>query len=163
MKKLIVIISSIVLIGLASSEANAQVRFGGGLAYGEGISDIGISANALFDLGGSIDVQPSFTYFLTSSLTTFWEINGDVHYNFSDSESTDFYAIGGLNVTHFGVNLDIFGVQASGAVNEIGANLGLGATFNKGANISPFAELKYVVSNIDQLVISAGVRFWFKP
>jgi len=42
---------------------------------------------------------------------------------------------------------------------ELGLNLGLGANFHiSNEKILPFAELKYVISDFDQLVIFAGVK-----
>lgn len=159
MKKLLVIISSIALIGLVSSQANAQVRFGGGLAFGEGVEELGITANALIGLSEKVDIQPSFTYYFTPSIISYWELNADVHYSITSSDAVDLYAIGGINYSRFGFELDIFGIPVDASASEVGANLGLGANFSKGNSITPFGEIKYVVSDLDQLVITAGVRF----
>ena len=82
-----------------------------------------------------------------------------MHYSLTSSDAIDFYAIGGVNYSRFGFELDLFGIPVEASASEVGANLGLGANFSKGNNITPFGEIKYIVSDLDQLVITAGVRF----
>ena len=151
MKKLLYVMLLMGVLCTMSNLAEAQVRFGAGLAYGDFPEELGITANALVDLPGPIDVQPSLIYYLIDGSRTIWELNGDLHYSFFES-TANVYVIAGLNLTRQGF-------EGSEGVTELGLNLGIGATFLESGPISPFAELKYVVGDLDGIVLSGGVRF----
>lgn len=152
------VLFTVLLVGLLASVSNfaqAQVRFGGGLAYGFDAEEAGITVNALVGLSDQFDLQPSFIYYFAGEGVTFWELNADAHYTFSSAGPVNLYAIGGLQLAYIG--FDVFGISANDT--DLGVNLGVGATFAPGAAISPFAELKYTVSGFEQLAISGGIRF----
>jgi outer membrane protein X len=90
--------------------------------------------------------------------TSFWELNGNVNYYFLNDQPVSVYGLAGLNITNVKVKYDAFGSDYSNSDSEFGLNLGLGANFHVG-NILPFAELKYTISDFDQLVFMMGVKF----
>ena len=144
---------------MMTNQAEAQVRFGGGVAYGFDIEEIAISANALVGLNEKLAIQPSFNYYFVGEGVTFWELNGDLHYSLTGSETLDLYALGGISIVRTAIEAVIFGVPFSVSDTVIGLNLGVGANFGSGGNITPFGELKYTVGDASQLVLSAGIRF----
>ncbi|MBF8149129.1 outer membrane beta-barrel protein [Winogradskyella sp. F6397] len=170
-QKLFIITLSLVLTCLFSNTTNAQdidTNIGGMLAYGTEIENIGIGANAEFGIADKISISPSFIYYLPKEegpvKVTWFEFNANVNYYFIQDEQFDVYGLGGLNYTNVNVKFDTnafggFGGNASGSDGRIGLNLGGGANLKLNGNITPFAELKYVIIDGGQLVLAAGVRF----
>lgn len=165
MKKIIV---TLCFVCFTSFLINAQddMRIGVLLGYGSEIESFGIGVNAEFPIIENLTISPSFMYFLPKDQefikTTIFEINGNANYYFVETESLSFYGLGGLNYTSVKVEVEDFGFgfgNVSGSDGKIGLNIGAGANFNMGSNWMPFAELKYVLSDFDQLVINAGVKF----
>lgn len=161
----------IVLLGMLfvafSASAQSETRIGGMLAYGSEIENIGIGANAEFPIMENLTVAPSFIFYLPKDedvvKMNMWEINANAHYYFISIDNLSFYGLGGLNYSHVKVETDFgsfLGIgDTSSSEGKIGFNLGAGANFDLGKNWLPFAELKYVVSDFDQIVLAAGVRF----
>ncbi|MBT0606704.1 outer membrane protein [Aequorivita echinoideorum] len=143
--------------------AQNDIKLGGFLAYGSEIENLGIGVNAEFGIIENLSVVPSFIYYLpkneNSVKLNWWELNGDVHYTVLPTESVNLYALAGLNYTHVSVEIDGFDFGSEGSDGNIGLNLGAGVDFNLDGNILPFAELKYVIMDPGQLVVSGGVKF----
>lgn len=162
---------SIVFTGFFSKTVNAQdieTRIGAMLAYGTEIENLGIGANAEFGILDKISISPSFIYYLPkdngSINVTWFEFNANGNYYFMQDEKFDVYGLAGLNYTHVSVKYDGpsfegYGGDISNSDGRIGLNLGGGANLNLSGNITPFAELKYVIIDGGQLVIAAGVKF----
>ncbi len=149
-----------------TSFSQTETKLGALLAYGTEIENIGVGANAEFPIIEKLTISPSFIYYLPkdeSGIKINWfEVNANANYYFLDEENIDVYGIGGLNYTNVKVKYDgdsIFGDDLSVSDGRIGLNLGGGTNFNIGSNITPFAELKYVIIDGGQLVIAAGVKF----
>jgi outer membrane protein X len=158
----LIIFSLIPQIGKAQIETNV----GGMLAYGTEIENLGIGANAEFGILDNLSISPSFIYYLPKEngpiKINWFEFNANANYYFMQDEKFDVYGIGGLNYTSVKVKYDgstLFGQDYSSSDGRIGLNLGGGANLNLDGNITPFAELKYVIIDGGQLVIAAGVRF----
>jgi|SRR5690606_17057914 len=163
MKKIICGISFILLSSLYTT-AQTDTRIGALLGYGSEIESVGIGVVGEIPLFESFTIAPSFVYFFPRDQvfvkTSIFEVNGNLNYYFMELESFAFYGLGGINYTTVKVEADGFGLgDYSESEGKIGANIGGGATFNFGKNWIPFAELKYVVSDFDQLVINAGIKF----
>ncbi len=148
------------------SYAQEDTRIGVFVGYGSEIESIGFGANAEFPIADKLTIAPSLMYFLPNDTefikTTIFEVNGNVNYYFADSDALSFYALGGINYTSVKVKVDDFGFGIGGgsaSEGKIGLNLGAGANFNIDKNWMPFAELKYVLGDFDQLVLVAGVKF----
>lgn len=118
---------------------------------------MGINLNAEIFIKDKIAISPKFTYYFTGSNTTFWELNGDVHYYFQGGDS-GVYGIGGLNISHSAVDFVFLGVPISASDSKFGLNVGAGYTIALEGPIIPFGELKYIISDFDQLVLTAGIR-----
>lgn len=165
MKKFITTLCFVCFTSLVST-AQEDTRIGGFLAYGSEIKSVGFGANAEFPIIENLTIAPSFIYYLPKDedviKTTIFEINGNANYYFMNDDSIGFYGLAGINYTSVKVEVEDFGFGFGGASSsegKIGLNLGAGANFNIGKNWMPFAELKYVVSDYDQLVLLAGVKF----
>ncbi|WP_420318096.1 outer membrane protein [Ekhidna sp.] len=154
MKKLIFTLLLVTVISLAS---NAQSRVGVGLAYGAEIESAGIGVNGEFAASSQINIAPSFIYYFKKDNVTWWELNGNINYIFSENSAT-IYGIAGLNLTGVSVDLSDFG-GGKQSDSELGLNIGIGANFDTGGSLMPFAEAKYVLGNADQLSLFGGVRF----
>lgn len=150
MKKLLLI----ALMSVGFSHLQAQTKFGGQLDYStSSVASFGIGANAEIFINDNMSIAPSFVYYFpkesVSGVTqTYWAINGDFHYYFTD-DSPKFYGIGGLSFFNSSASVSGYG----GSASTFGINLGAGANFG-----APFAEIKYN-SPMAALVITAGFRF----
>jgi outer membrane immunogenic protein len=160
MKKLFVLM----VISLACYGGSyAQTRVGGILAYGSEVDQWGLGINAEFFLNDRMSIQPNILLYFpekrNNARYTFWELNGDFHYYFYDEQGISVYGLGGLNLLagKRKSDSDFFDGEDDTAT-ELGLNLGLGANFTVG-NVLPFAELKYVVGDAQQAVISLGIKF----
>lgn len=134
------------------------------LGYGSKIENIGLGANAEFELSEKLKIAPGFLYYFTDDhefvKTNLWELNGNLNYYFIDSNEIGVYGLGGLNYTHVSVKTDIpFGGNYSDSSGKIGVNLGAGLNYHITERLSPFAELKFVISNYDQLVAMIGMKY----
>lgn len=157
----------IVSLGFAfSAQAQENTRIGGFLAYGTEIENIGIGANAEFPIMENLTISPSFIYYLPKKeymvRVNWFEVNANANYYFVNQDNMSVYALGGLNYSSVKVSFDddygIFG-NYSDSDGRFGLNLGGGINFKIGGNITPFAELKYVIIDGGQLVAGAGVKF----
>jgi outer membrane protein X len=152
----------------------AQMTLGGGLAYGTEIENLGIDVTGQYFINDNIAIEGSFTYYLPKDFGNglgndykikWYEINADVNYYFSEGNVSP-YGVGGLNMAFVSVPyVDVNDYLGGGdgvsykTNSEIGLNLGVGADFDLGSNITPFGQIKYVLGDADQLQILGGVRF----
>ena len=162
-----------------TQNTNAQTTLGGGLAYGSEIENIGIDLTGQYFIKDNLAIEAAFVYYFPKDFgdglssvdgedykIKWYEINANVNYYFNMTGNIKAYGLGGLNMSIVSVptfNLgSIFGGGA-GVKNEstskIGLNIGGGADFDLGKNFTPFAQIKYVLSDFDQLQILGGVRF----
>jgi outer membrane immunogenic protein len=154
------------LATVVSLTASAQTRIGGMLGFGSEIESLGIGALGEFMIKDNMGISPQLFFFFGKSegdvKTSMWEINGNFNYYFLQ-ESVDLYGILGLNIASVKVKYDgpvIPGFSFSTSDTEIGLNLGLGANFPvSNDRILPFGEIKYTISDFDQLCIFGGVKF----
>jgi len=148
----------LILCSFLTLAAVGQKSIGAGLAFGSEIETLGIGFNAEFDINKEIDISPSFIYYFKNNNVSVWELNGNVNYIFN-AEGPIFYGIAGLNITGVKQNRDFpFNDRSD---TDLGLNLGVGASFSQVGSVIPFAEIKYVLSNYDQLSIFGGVRVPF--
>lgn len=152
-----------------STGAFAQFSVAGGLSFGTQIENIGIFARGAYDFTDVIRGNATINFFLGESAgeggfsasTNLWTVNFDGHYLLVEEDAINVYALAGLNLSTIRVKFDdptgIIG-NFSESTTEIGFNAGGGIEFPL-ETLIPFAEVKYVISDFDQLVIMAGVRF----
>ncbi|MEM6831471.1 MAG: hypothetical protein AAGA66_10020 [Bacteroidota bacterium] len=160
MKKNIITLAILLLLGVAAFPSLGQAKVGAGLGFGSEVESLGIGINGEFPTANSrIIISPSFILFFPDVIN-FWELNGNMNYVFSRSSAT-VYGILGLNIARAGFD-DIstpFGTVEGQSDTDLGLNIGVGVNFDIGSNVTPFAEMKYAISDFDQLVIFGGVRF----
>jgi len=77
-----------------------------------------------------------------------------VHYALFSQANAKVYSLTGLNY----ISQEISGGGSSISASETGLNLGGGAEFGLGF-ATLYTELKYAISDWDQLDLSAGLRF----
>ena len=136
------------LLGFANL-AQAQFRIGPSISFGTD-TDLGIGVKAKFDLDDQFKISPSFNLLSTGDVSIF-EINGDVHYAFSDNGNVMFYGLGGLNIAV------VSGDSVSNT--DIGLNLGAGGEYVIADKFNAFTEAKFGLGGAEQLLISAGIYF----
>jgi len=166
MKTIKTILLILCLAGI-SNVSNAQIRLGPLVAFGTD-TDLGLGVKAKFDLNDKFKISPSIIYLggdketigASSVKSSFIEINGDVHYAFSETESVLFYGIGGLNIITGSVKISGTGIiDGKTSDTDVGLNLGAGAEFGIADKFDAFAEAKFGVGGAEQLLISAGGYF----
>jgi outer membrane protein X len=156
MKRILLTLTFVAVVSLASQ---AQTRLGAGFGWGSEIEELGIGINGEFFVKDNISINPGFIFFLVDDgpfdKQNFWTFNANGNFYFHDSESVSVYGIGGLNLStysyEFGDNED--------SNTELGINLGIGSNFDVGGSVMPYAELKYVLGDFDQLVLFFGAKF----
>lgn len=165
MKKMIASLSLVCLTSLVTI-AQEETKIGGFIAYGSEIESVGFGVNTEFPILENLTIAPSFIYYLPNDeefiKTSLFEINGNANYYVLNDGSFAFYGLAGINYSSVKVEVEDFGFGFGGASSsdgKIGLNLGAGTNFNIGKNWMPFAEIKYVLSDYDQLVLLAGVKF----
>jgi len=166
----------IIAITLFTINTKAQKTVGGGLAYGSEIENIGIDITGQYFIKAPLAIEVSFTYYLpkdfgdsSSDFKIKWsELNANVNYYFKVNGNIKPYGLGGLNMSFLTIPTFNIGSIFSGGngfenktQSKVGLNIGGGADFDLGKNYTPFAQLKYVIGDADQLQILAGVRFKF--
>jgi outer membrane immunogenic protein len=160
MKKVFLLTALSVILSFA---AQAQIRIGGFLGFGTEVENPGLGINGEFTINDKVSISPNLLFYFPKKnggvKQSVWELNGNVNYYFVSDNSFSFYGLAGLNVTNVKVKYNnFFGYDGSASDSELGLNLGIGANFTAG-NILPFAEMKYTISDFDQLVIMAGIKF----
>lgn len=137
--------------GPAASEVEAQIALGAQGSWGSS-ADFGIGGRALFNIpGNNLEAVGSVDVFFPDGDVNWLDANANVFYHFhlTDSPSVLPYLGGGLNLAH---------LSNDASATEAGLNLGGGVRF-PGGGITPFVELRGVISDADQLVISGGILF----
>ena len=166
MKKIFTTLCFIVF-SILSTTAQDNTRIGGLIGYGSEIENLGFGINAEFPIAENLTIAPSFIYFLPneeSSIlkTTIFELNANANYYFITDDTFGVYGLAGINYTSVKVKVEDIGFgfgDASSSDGKIGLNIGAGTNFNLGKSWMPFAELKYVLGDFDQLVLVAGIKF----
>ena len=167
MKKLILILFALVLLtGFSSLKTNAQeIKLGGGLVFETGKPPLGLQFKGTYgldmlleNLAGSVEFGIFFPQTKKNWKYNRWAIDIDGNWTFWNTGDFDFYAVGGLNITHYSKKY-----TSNTYVDEVatkpGLNMGAGVNFNFSSNMSAFSEFKYIISNYDEAVFNLGVLF----
>jgi hypothetical protein len=138
-----------VLLGgaLVGVPVRGQVSLGVGLCYGSYPKEAGLDLRVLQSFTREVRGALDFEYFFTGLGTSFWTLDANVHYIFTENRRAGqrIYGIAGLQ-------------YARQSISEIGLNIGIGGETRLDFG-SLFGEVKYVLGNWDQLVLTAGLRF----
>ncbi len=157
-KSLVMVALMLCLVGVESASAQG-FRWGPELSLGTD-TDFGIGGRVEFDLTGPpLTVIGSFDYYFPDGSVDYWEINGNLVYNFDipSAPTVTPYAGGGLDIAHAswdGGN----GVGDSYSDTDPGLNLLGGARFDAGS-IMPFVEMKFTIEGVEQFVVTGGILF----
>ncbi|MCD8408848.1 outer membrane beta-barrel protein [Tenacibaculum finnmarkense] len=166
--------------------ANAQFKIGGKLAYGTEIKSLGLGVKATYPINDKLTASGELNYFFESDessentmgsysfggysnsvtndrSTKLITFNTDLHYSLPFS-SFDFYAIGGVNFSNVSIESSSSGggmssTPFSNSETFVGLNLGIGGFIPINNDLDFFSELKYIASDFNQLVFSAGVLY----
>lgn len=162
-----IFIVTVLLSSLVTINTNAQdIRIGGGLVIGTDRPNIGFKVNGTYGMDfllENLSAGAAFTMFIPSSpgATTFnrWAIDIDGHYEFFETSGFNFYAIAGLNFSHYSTKATVLGITTKTASTKPGLNIGAGAIYDWKDNIKAFSEFKYIASNFNQAEFTIGVLF----
>ena len=157
------------VISLYGQDASGKFNIGTGIGLGTEIETIGLGITGQYFITNEIAVQGNLTIFFPNNeidgvvdvTRRFSEINMNGVYYFDLESIVRPYALAGINIGIVGVDFepdDLFEDQSEG---EIGLNLGGGVDLLVHEELTPFAQLKYAISDYDQLVIFIGVRYNF--
>lgn len=150
---------------LISMGSQAQFRAGAGLGFGTGPDDLAINLNGeyLFDDQWSAEAHLSFFFVENPPVgdAGFWMIDFDAHYHFSDVEGGGLYALGGLNIATSTAEVNLFGVERSSSDTSVGLNLGAGYVLDLDRQFIPFGDVRYIISEVDQVFIRVGAKYSF--
>ena len=153
-------IALITFFSLFSCRVHAQdISLGGGLGYGTQINNVGINFRGDVKFYNQWSITPHFNIFFNrkdDQVTNKWNaLNVDGHYFFEIDQTWSVYPIFGVNIAT--VSQKINGITFSNT--DVGINLGFGSEYNFDRRLSGFGELKYVISDADQLVITFGLLY----
>lgn len=167
----------IVLLMATVSTSYAQsgdIDLGVGLLFGSGVTgidpvdnDLGIKVDGVYTINEDFRAVAGFGFYFPHEeggfKQTIWELNFNGNYLFTSEDDLNFYGLAGINIT--GISFDqeqqnfngmTFGGSSSST--EFGLNVGAGVEYDLDF-AGLFGELKYVLSDADQLAIGAGLRF----
>jgi len=160
MKKLTVLFTLIFSLTIIS-QVNAQIQAGAALMYGSEIEELGLQANGTFNFTGNIRGALDIGFFFADDAgdleTSFWTINTNGHYLIPGIPKANVYGLAGLNFATTSVEGNTAFGSIDDSTTELGLNLGGGAELPLGG-VNIFSEVKYVVGDADQLVLTGGVR-----
>jgi outer membrane protein X len=170
MKKTILFVAMIMLVGVVAQEVKAQgaKRIGAQIAYGTKDLNLGFGARGEFNITDNISIVPKFTYYLGKSeggaSVKGWALDADAHYFFT-TDGLNFYALAGLAYSSLSFSSPSYTIPGFGTVgggdvsdSKLALNLGGGVNFAQSESLVPFAEIRYNTW-FEAVLISAGVSF----
>jgi outer membrane protein X len=137
----------------------AQFAARGGLSYGTEAEHIAIHLGGEYEITEDITGAATFNYYLTGDDYNYWGLNFDGHYIFEQDSGLELYPLAGLNFSHWGFDSGIPGLDFS--ETKLGLNVGGGVRYPVSDQISLIGEVKYILSDFDQLVITAAALYFF--
>jgi outer membrane immunogenic protein len=156
-------LTATVALALSANDALAEPRVGAALVYATDIEEVGLQLNGYYGLGDvlpGLRVGAEFSYYFAEDPLTFWTLDLNGQYRFIEPGPFGAYGIAGLDIAHAAVDLDLGPLgDASSSSTEIGLNLGIGAEYAVTENVEIYAEVKYVISELDQAVLAIGGRY----
>ena len=149
----------LILLLISSISFAQEYRGGGGFSYGTVAKNAGLNFRGDIRFQNLWSVTPHFNWFFSkekAGITKRWNaLNIDGHYIFTLEEFWTIYPIAGINFAT--VSQKVNDITYSNF--DIGINLGFGSEYNFAKRLSGFGEVKYVISNADQAVITLGVLY----
>ena len=142
-----------------TATGQAQFQFGGGGTSTANFNQFGLQAKGQYTVDETWRGAADFNY-LFANVGSAWEINLNGHYQLTAlEEGPQLYALAGLSVYRYTVNLgtSIFGDLGRVGATDVGLNLGAGANMPLG-NLTGYAEAKFAVGGA-QFGLAVGVLF----
>jgi len=173
--QLIIFLSIISLSGL-----DAQFnRFGGGLSFNSPMNTVdldignpGFNARGVFEINDDFFVIPELTFQMpkkksyndgSQKKTILVNVQANVTYTLATEGTLLFYALLGPSLTSVHTNWDTDNPDfETGMEFAPGLAIGTGIEMIVEKDINAYAQIKYIVSNYQQLVISIGVHYYFE-
>lgn len=167
--KILVLSTLFILTASTGFAQTGDIKIGGGLIFGSGVTgidpvdnDLGIKLDGIYTINEDFRAGANLGFYFPHEQNGFeqtvWELNFNGNYLFYSEEELLLYGLGGINITSISFDQSNQGYSASGSDSEFGLNIGGGLEYGVGFG-DLFAELKYVISDADQLAVGAGVRF----
>jgi len=159
----------VLVVALPSMAQQGEMKLGAGLAYGSEIKSIGIGAKFHYGINDQIRLAPGFVFFLPKTdagvKQTLWNLDLDGNYVFMENNNFMVHGIAGVNIAGYKMTWenDMLEEYGMGSVDvsetKFGLNIGAGFLYPFSDNMHLLVEGKYVISDFDQVVISAGLMF----
>ncbi|HYW34658.1 MAG TPA: hypothetical protein VE868_04550 [Balneolaceae bacterium] len=155
------ILSSTILIFslfiISQTNASAQqlhsTELGAGIVFGNEPQTVGLHVDGTYYFTQNVAITPDIDIYFphNSYYDSFFAVDLNGHYIFDQSTQYQLYGLAGLNISS--------GKHAPSRRNEskLGLNIGVGGAYQL-QKVSVFGEVKYVISNLNELVASLGVR-----
>lgn len=146
-----------------SSNLSAQIGLGAGVAAGSKVNNaLGAQFKILYEFEHPWRVSADFINFFDGYDATILndkitEINANAHYKFTEPDDRFIYGLIGLNYTK--KHIPVFTSQST---SEIGWNIGFGGQFVIDESVSLYTEVKYIIGDAKQMVISVGGVYMFE-
>lgn len=158
MRRLIVVAMALVAGAVVASPADAQVKFGTVLNWGDD-ADFGLGAKLNFGVGNitdraDIEGQVAFDYYFPDGFD-YWTLTGSGIYSLTPSGSVAPHVGAGLGLGRTSVSVGTF----SGSDTQLFLNLLGGLRFKAMGNVVPFTEARLQIGDGSQFVLSGGVFF----
>ena len=155
MKKLFVAICVAFISIAASAQIKGDLTAGVHAVYGDKIETLGFGVDVQYCFTDQIRIDGGWTYWLKKNDVTTNALDANLHYLFNLGVQDKLYAypLAGLNYTK-----SSFQGHSDG---EIGINLGGGVQYALQDNLDLRGEVKYILGDLKQVVIGAGVIYHF--
>lgn len=146
-------IFAVALLALPGTARGQDVQIGPQLSVADDF-DLGLGGRAAFNVGdaGGWEGMGSFDLFFPDGDVDYWELNGNLVYNFPVEETRTFfpYLGGGLNIGR----AEVSGVEDT----KLGLNVVGGSKFDA-EGVTPFVEARVEIEGYEQFVITGGLLF----
>lgn len=144
----------IIALAIAFIAPDSQARSQFGLRVGSytDMDELYVGADLLSPIGAHTFINPNIEYVLID-YGTYLTTNLDLHYDIA-TQSRMFFWLGG------GLGLAYFSPEGEGDSNtELAINLMTGLGFNTTGSLIPYVQLKAILGDADDLVLTFGLRF----
>jgi len=183
MKKTIAIV--LFLSALTAGTYGQFTHIGAAAGYGLGIKEPGFGLYGMYTVNEQIKIVPSLLYYLPHEIIvpdvvedavqtfTWWIANIDGNYMIVNQDAFMAYGIMGLSLIYLKGEHDHWQFPDTKYLYKMGLNVGAGIRIPVGERLTPFAEVKMILSDkayftfreisVSQLTFAAGVLIRIAP
>jgi opacity protein-like surface antigen len=145
---------------VAVAQTDSKAKVGVGILYGDEPEAVGLQITGTYRINQHVEFAPDVSIYFPGGNNTiyhsYWGINLNGHYIFVDNPNFDIYGLAGLNITSVKEVIPIENYEEYHHT-KLGINIGLGSEYHF-QHFSLYGELKYIVSDLGQVVIGVGAR-----